>query len=124
MWIGSGVSLLGCMVVVIAVVKIIRLKAYRPSELSRLSPVRRREVLRQIRGRAPMGGGEAHVVARDMAARRTLFGLCAGLLTTECGQLIGAHAWPWALVHAVIIGIVAVGTVMLYRDVRRARRLR
>ena len=96
-WIGTGVSLLGFVVVVVAVVNIVRLKAYRPSE---------------------------HVVARGMAAPRGLLGLSAGLLTVECGQLIRTHDRLWALLHAVIIGVVAVGMVLLHRDVRRARRLR
>src|SRR3954451_13182231 len=89
-WIGTGVSLLG-FVVVVAVVNIFRLRAYRPSELSRLSPDRRREVLRQIRSHAPACDPEVHVVARDMASPRGLFGLSAGLLTVECGQLIRTH---------------------------------
>jgi hypothetical protein len=107
-WIGTGVSLLGFVVVVVAVVNIVRLKAYRPSELNRLSPSRRREMLRQLRSHAPAGSAEVHVVARDMAAPRGLFVLSAGLLAVEFGQLIRAHDRLWALLHAVIIGVVAV----------------
>jgi hypothetical protein len=87
-----------------------------------LSTDRRRVVPRRIWSRAPTGNADGHAVAPDLAARRTLVGLSAGLLTLECGQLIRTRDEILALLHVVIIGVVTVGVILLYRDVRRARR--
>ena len=125
-WIGTAVAVLGSVVSVVVVIRLLRRKAYRGSPaLNRLEPDQRREVLRRIRSDAAPNAGEpaeVHEVARDLAARNWMPGIYAGLLLVQVGQLIRPRPWPWVAVHLLVIALVGVGVLLMYRDVRRARR--
>jgi len=95
-WIGTGISLLGLLIVVVALVRTMRARARRSPDVS----------------------GQSAVPLRP-DKRRALFELCGGLLVVEVGQLVRAHGWIWAVLHLIAIGFIAATALMMYRDRRR-----
>jgi hypothetical protein len=123
-WIGTGVSLLGLALVVIAFIRIVRARAYRRSQLTRPDPDRRPAVPSRLRdrlGSRETDFAEAPQTPRDMTARHLLLHLCGGLVIVEAGQLIRAQGWLWAVMPMIVIGLIGAGSLLLYRDLRNAR---
>jgi hypothetical protein len=87
-WIGTGVSLLGFVIVVIGFVPLVRAR----------------------RSSKPAG--------RSPKARRALAWFIAGLLVMESGQLIRAHGWLGAILHVIVIVLLVTGSLLLRRDRR------
>lgn len=95
-WIGTGISLLGFVVLAVAFVRALRARS---SSTSGPGTARTKPVL-----------------------RHPIFEFCCGLIVLEAGQLVRAHGWFWAVLHTIVIALVVAGALLIRRDLRDARR--
>ena len=126
-WIGLGISLVGLAVIITTLVLVFRHRGHvrQPSALAGLVPAERRRVLRQIRGRAPVGPDDRPAARRgagDLLAQRRLMAAPAGLILVQIGQAVQHRSPVWTGLALVVILLAVTSMILLGRDVRRARR--
>lgn len=125
--IGFALTAAGTLVTLVAVVRQVhglrRRRAWR-SPLLVLNPAQRKDLLGQVRGRAPVDPGRVGLsreLAHHLLHQRAIAWINAGLVLSWVGQAVAQPAW-WRVLTASSFAVLSVGSgVLIARDARRAR---